>query len=366
MWRVAFVLICFASLLNAQQKMNVAQVRSFVRSSIQLGHEDRKVADYLKKIQLGERLEEPEIAELEGAGAGPKTLAALRELAGSASSLPQAMAIKEPAAVKVAPPVIPVPSSREQDEILEKVRAYALGYDKQLPDFICTQVTRRYYDPAGLEFWHLSDTITARLSYFQNKEEKKVTSVNGRYQEMEYDRLGGATSTGEFGSLLKQVFEPATQTRFDWERWATLRGRRMYVFSYRVLQANSQWKIIYDKTVDVTPGYRGLIFIDRDTLQVMRITLEAEDIPPSFPVQQAATRLDYDYAAISEREFLLPLRAEIRMRSGKNLIKNDVEFRLYRKFGTESSIVFDTTPDALPSDTFEEKPAGAATPPKKK
>jgi hypothetical protein len=38
------------------------------------------------------------------------------------------------------------------------------------------------------------------------------------------------------------------------------------------------------------------------------------------------------------------------------MTRNDIEFRLYRKFGTESTIKFET-PDALPEDQTKEKPA---------
>ncbi len=102
-------------------------------------------------------------------------------------------------------------------------------------------------------------------------------------------------------------------------------------------------------------AYRGLTYIDRATNMVLRLTAEAEDVPPSFPVQQASTVLDYDFTKVAEREYPLPLRAVVRMREAKLLVKNEVEFRLYRKFGTESTITF--TPDALPeSETKEERP----------
>jgi hypothetical protein len=346
----AFVLFALAA--SAQMKMTVAQLESFVRSSVQLKHDDGKVAGYLKKVQLSEKLDDRRLEELIGYGAGARTINALRELRDQSASL----AAPGAAPAKPAAPVHPPPSAAEQQRILEQVRQYALDYDKKLPDFICAQITRRFYDPTGLEFWSASDTITAKLTYFENKEEKKVMMINGKYQDIDYDKLGGATSTGEFGSLLKEVFEPASNAKFAWERWATLRGRRMYVFSYRVPRAYSQWKLRYERVLEDTPGYRGLIYIDRDTGQVMRITLEAEDIPPSFPIQAATTKLDYDYQDISGNTFLLPLRSEMRMRSGKTLVKNEVEFRMYRKFGADATITFDAPIDALPTDLLEEKP----------
>ena len=102
-------------------------------------------------------------------------------------------------------------------------------------------------------------------------------------------------------------------------------------------------------------GYHGLIYVDKDTHQVLRIALEADNIPPSFPVQEARETLDYDYVEISGQPFMLPLKAVVRMRHDKYLTKNEIEFRLYRKFETGSTIKFDT-PDALPDDQTKEKP----------
>ena len=101
-------------------------------------------------------------------------------------------------------------------------------------------------------------------------------------------------------------------------------------------------------------GYSGLIYVDRDTEMVLKITLEGE-IPPSFPIQQASTALDYDYTTISEHTYMVPLKAEVRMRHDNLFTKNIVEFHLYRKFGAEASITF-VTPEALPEEkTKEEK-----------
>ena len=130
----------------------------------------------------------------------------------------------------------------------------------------------------------------------------------------------------------------------------------MQVYNYRVSQARSKWRIDYQRQQDIVPAYHGLIFIDDASHTVMRISLEAEDIPASFPIQEAGTQLDYDYQKISGADFVLPLRATLRMREGKYLVKNDAEFRLYRKFGAEASIKFDETPAPLPEEQTNEQP----------
>ncbi len=341
--------VCLA--VGAQTRLTVEQLLSFVRSSIQLKHEDRRVAEYLGRVSLTQRLDASAVGELQRLGAGPKTLEALERLVEAS----KALAPPAPAAPQPAPATIPPPSPEEQKKILDDTREYALSYTKALPDFLCTQVTRRYVDPTGLEFWQRQDVLTTRLSYFEQKEDYKLILINGVMTDRPYQSMGGATSTGEFGSMLREVFEPDTLTRFRWERWATLRGRRTHVFSYRVAQPQSKWRVEYERSQSVVPGYRGLVYVDRDTSMVMRLTLEAEDIPPSFPIQEVSTVLDYDFTKISDREYVLPLRAVVRMRQGRFLSKNEVEFRLYRKFAAEATITFET-PEPLPEEKTAEQP----------
>ena len=349
--RAALLLLAVGLSALSQTSLTVERVVSFVTSSIRLKHPDRQVAEYLRGVKLTNRLDERSIIELQASGAGPRTVEALRALQASSQSLPE----QPKAAPKPEPPEIPPPSPEEWRKVLDETRQYAMNYTRQLPDFICTQVTRRFVDPAGLELWETEDVLTARLSYFEQKEDYKLMLVNGRYTELPYQAVGGAISQGEFGSMMREIFERSTAATFGWERWATLRGRRMHVFSYKVEQPRSKWTIEYLKTDRITPGYHGLIYVDSENGTVARITLEADGVPPSFPIQQVSSTLDYDTAEIGEQKFVLPLRALMRMREGRALFKNEVEFRMYRKFSAEATISFET-PEPLPEDKLTEQP----------
>jgi hypothetical protein len=337
--------------VQAQATLTVDQLVSFVRSAIQRKQDDREVATYLLKAHLSNRLEDQTIEELQTLGAGAKTVAALRVLRDSSARLSVASSPPPPTEVKP----LPSPSAAEQKKVLAEATEYALNYEKNLPNFICTQVTRRFEDPAGGGFRAL-DTINERLSYFDHHEDYKVTMVNNKPVEMEHDKLNGATSSGEFGSIMREIFATQTQTTFAWDRWATLRERRMHVYNYRVLLANSGYHIIlHDQSLNIVVGYHGLIYVDADQHLVHRITLEAENIPASFPVQDLKLRLDYGLQKIGESEYLLPLQFEIQSREGRIVAKNDVDYHFYRKFGTDSTIKFDT-PDPIPDDKIKEKP----------
>jgi hypothetical protein len=331
-WFFAFLLA--ALLCFGQMKMTVAQLKAMIESSKQLGHSDKKVAEYVKTIKLTERLDEQTVEEMQDAGAGPKTVEALKALSTTSAELP----VAAPPVPKAVPKPIPPPETAEQTRVLEEARQYAEEYTKKLPNFICTEVTRRYVDPSGMEFWTLADTVVSKLTYFENHEDYKVILVNNRVTDTTMEKLGGATSTGEFGSMMKEIFAPSTETHFAWERWGTLRGHRMHVYSYQVDQPKSQWHVVYEKSFDVVPGYKGLIYVDHDTSAIMRITLEAVNLPPAFPIQQAGSVLDYDLTEIAGSQYVVPIKSVMRLRTGRSLSKNDIEFRFYKKFGAEATI----------------------------
>jgi len=338
----------------AQRQMTVAQLVTFIQSSIQMRQDDRQVADFVRRVKLASRLDARTVEDLEGLGAGPRTVAALMALSQGSARLPAA----PPAGTKPAPVAIPAPGAAELKRILAEITENAVNYTSSLPNFICTQVTRRHIDPTGTEAWRLEDTIQEHLSYVDRKEDYKVVSVNDRAVNTTHAQLGGAKSQGEFGSMLFEIFQPETHARFDWERWATLRGRRMYVFSFRVPQMYSKYSIYHQgSNRTIVAGYHGLIYADRDTNMVMRVRLDCDGIPADFPVQQISEVLDYDFVKIADQQFVLPLKVEMRSREvPRDLAWNEIEFHLYRKFGADTSITFDT-PDPIPQDQLQEQPA---------
>jgi hypothetical protein len=321
----------------------VQQIKQFIQSAIQLKNPDKEVAETLRKMKLSERLDLDTVEALQGQGAGPKTVAVLKELASESAALPVALP-PAPKPVYVPPPP---PSSEDQAKLLDEVRDYAVNYIKRLPDFICLEQTRRYVDTTGKDAWRQQDVITARLSYFNQKEDYKLISQNDKVvTEASYTSAGGAISMGDFGTTMRDIFDPSSHTSFAWDRWTTLRGRRTHVFSYNVPLEYSRYTIEYQGEAKsdvqrITVGYRGSVFVDKEYNTIVRIAQEAVNIPPTFPVQAAEETLDYDFTKIGDTEFFLPLVVNLKMHTGRVWSKNVKEFRLYRKFSADSLIKFD-------------------------
>jgi hypothetical protein len=339
------VLLCVT--LWAEVRMNVEQLRAFITSSTRLGHSDKQIADYVKNIRMIDRLDASTVEDI---GAGPRTTEALKRLIDTSKDLPAPQAPPP----KPVPQPIPPPDAAEQARVLDAAREYALDYSKKLPNFICTQVTRRYEDPSGLEFWQSQDTVVEKLSFFEQKEDYKLLFVNNKAYTGLRENIGGTVTRGEFGTRLKETFDPKSAAQFEWERWATLRGKRMYVFRYAIAQERSEYSVAYGPSV-IVPGYTGLVYIDQGTFAVMRVSLEVTQVPASFPIDHILAILDYDYSKVGNQDFILPLKATTVARRGRTLFKNDVEFRNYNRFGAEATITF--APDPIPEDQLKELPA---------
>jgi hypothetical protein len=336
----------------AQRTVSVATMEQFIRSSLQLKQSDKQVADVVKTMRLTERMEPSAIENLQGLGAGPRTLEALRTLATAAAKLPPATAATPIAATMA----IPAPSDAEQRALLEEVTTNALQYTSSLPNFTCTQVTRRQINP-GDGVWHLDDIIQEQLSFVDGKENYKVVAVNNLVvNNISHEQLGGTTSSGEFGTMLFQIFNPKTGARIQWERWGTLRGRRMHVFEFRILQRDSEYSVLHGASGrSGTFGYHGLVYADAESKMVMRIKLDLDGLE-AFPINAISLDLNYDFTDIGGRPFVVPLKAELTSLSGRYATRNEVEFRRYSRFTADATIIYDV-PDELPDSVTEETPA---------
>lgn len=234
----------------------------------------------------------------------------------------------------------PPPDAVEQQKVLADATEYAISHEANLPNFECTQTTRRFED-FNNNGWRPIDLIVEHLTYFDHREVYKVLTVNGQSSRIAHDQLRGASSSGEFGSVMRSIFLPQTETEFAWQDWFTLRGRRMHVYGYRVQAFKSSYRVeVPEKSLDLVTGYHGLIFIDSENHRVHRITLHADEIPLSFPIQDISLTLDYDYTRIGDGDYLLPLQFELRSREGVQLIRNEVDFDNYRKFNVVSVITY--------------------------
>jgi hypothetical protein len=235
------------------------------------------------------------------------------------------------------------PSYLDAVAAIEKSRALALEYGRSLPDFMCTEVISRFADPHRHGEWFPTDTLTLQLSYFEQKENHKLILIDGKPTDRTYESLGGAVGVGEFGATLHSIFDPDSQARFQWESWKNVRKRRAAVYSYVVEPAHSRFSL----AVRAGEGWRygivgfhGVVAIEDGSGAVLSFSYDADHIPKSIGIESSSSSVDYEFADVGGRDYLLPATAETVLQSPREWVRNRVEFRQYRKFASESTITF--------------------------
>jgi hypothetical protein len=245
------------------------------------------------------------------------------------------------------------PDPAEQSRALAAVRDYALTYTSKLPDYMCTQVTQRtYYPNVDLPEQPHHDSFEEQVTFAGHKESYTVTRFNGSaVSNVRHNQLGGILSSGEFGSLLGHTLDPSSGADFRWDRWATQKGRRTYVFAFRVPQVKGYGLVESKRTILV--AYNGLLYADPQTGAVLRIEMQC-DIPKQSEYKELELTLDFKRTDVAGLEFILPSHSHLHSRkevaefgkipvTGNAIVSetiNEADYKAYRRFDAESSISF--------------------------
>ena len=236
------------------------------------------------------------------------------------------------------------PSDAEASALIARSRQKAHDYAASLPDFVATEIIHRYTGSEAVKgFWSPTDTLTIQLRYFQHKEDHKLTLIDGKPTRQTFETLEGTIGSGEFGTTLGAVFDAASQTSFHWQSWKNLRKRRVAVFEYVVNGPHSRYRLgttADGRTVEADVTFHGVLEIDAETGEVLHLEYAADHIPEALHLRYAGTTVDYDFADIGGREYLLPGHSQTEMRGPAESMKNIVEFRDYHKFAADSTVDF--------------------------
>jgi len=230
------------------------------------------------------------------------------------------------------------------DEIIDDAREAAFSFSETLPNYVVKQFTTRYATVPtrnGKTSWQTLDTVTADVVEENGVEHYKNIQVNGRTPRQDVEKTG-SWSTGEFSSLQLDILSPLTNADFRGKRTSTIASRPAYRYDFTVEQPNSHWHV-ESEGQSYSPGYTGSIWIDKQTSRVLRIELQAQNMPRSFPLDQVESSVDYDFVLIGEGKYLLPTHSEALScaRTASSCTRNVIEFRNYRKFSADTSITFD-------------------------
>ncbi len=227
------------------------------------------------------------------------------------------------------------------DQVIADARDAAASFNTDLPNFVVHQATTRYHGSTGRD-WQAIDVVTAEVAVVDGKEDYRNILVNGRPPQGPVENTG-SWSTGEFAVTQEDILNPITAAAFKRRGTDNIAGRDALVYDLAVSHENSHWIIVSAGGRKYNPAYNGSIWIDKETRRVLRIEQRAQDLPGGFTYDKVESVVEYGFVRIEGKEYLLPTTSgnlACTAASG-NCVRNEIAFRNYRKFSSDSDIKYD-------------------------
>lgn len=232
-----------------------------------------------------------------------------------------------------------MPMVSSADALIQKARGVAFEFSGKLPNFTCEEIMSRSSQQGRNNETPL-DMVSAEIVYEDGHENYRNVKINGRPTDKGLEEIGGSSSTGEFASTLLDLFNPGTQTQFTPGGSSPIAGFDAKVYDFQVRSENSHW-IVHSDSQTVAPAYGGSVWIDPATARVLRIEVQARNLPADFPMDAVESAIDYSYVPIGSTSVLLPVHAETLgcQRGTSDCSHNVINFRNYHEFKSNIKIL---------------------------
>lgn len=349
------------------EKVSVAQLQQILTAAP--AKSDADLAQQLAGIELTERLNAARLTQWSAALPGDKSRDALRLLADQSGFL-------APPADEVPDLSIPDPAATRQ--MLVKLVNYVNTTLRQLPNLIASRDTTGFEDrpqedsleATGIVSYsyqplHIIGRSSATVTF---RDRKEVIADSARISSKKESKIGGLSSSGEFGPILSTVLGDALKGKISWARWEQNGAQRLAVFHYEVPDEKSNYRVAfccivngYDsagqpdlRPFDERAGYHGEIAFDPADGAIVRMMLRS-DLPPHELVSDAGMIVEYAPVDIAGKSYICPVKSVSILEAHVNQLHgmysqtnyqgqpktflNDIVFGSYRRFGSEVRIL---------------------------
>jgi len=234
---------------------------------------------------------------------------------------------------------VPRPSLPPNAPLIERAREAAFQFSQKLPNFICQEFMSRFSQQGRGEKVP-QDLVSAEIIYEDGQETYRNVKINNRSTDKHLQDIDGSWSTGEFASTLLDLFNPASKAQFSSGRSSTISGFSAQGYDYQVRSENSHWRLSVGPQT-VIAAYAGSVWVDPNTARVLRIEMQARNIPSDFPMDAVESAVDYSYVLVGQKSFLLPVHAESLgcQRGSSYCSHNIIDFRNYHEFKGDIKII---------------------------
>jgi hypothetical protein len=164
---------------------------------------------------------------------------------------------------------------------------------------------------------------------------------------------------GAFAMTLHSTVEGGI---FTYRGEETLDGRPTVKYDFRVPRLLKPLQISMAGGAG-TVGEEGSIWVDPESLDLIRVESRAAEIPPSLPLQESTTNVDFARMRIGGSDALLAQEADLNMLDDDGVESyNRIDFTHCRSYAATSAISFDSKPEGTGEAAAGTFPLGANAP----
>ena len=227
-------------------------------------------------------------------------------------------------------------------ELLAHIRHHMADNLARLPNYTCRETIERTWGEAGARHLNLVDRLRLEVAYVQGGELYAWPGAASFDDRSIGDLVGGggATSTGSFAMHARAVFTSSAPS-FTWGGEERRESQRVVRFNFQVPLAKSHYAI---QTGDhpVVVAYDGFFEANADTLDPIRLRVEASGLPAELKLRSAGETMEYGQSRIGDSEFLLPVSSELEMVAVNGREdSNRTRFDACKEYSGESTVRFD-------------------------
>jgi hypothetical protein len=233
------------------------------------------------------------------------------------------------------------PAAGGSEEILDQIKEKVRANLSRQPDYMCLETVDRFWRRSAASEFERLDTLHLEVGLAGDREMFAWRGARKFSDKDLSDLVGsGAVGSGNFAMRARNVFLSGGATFTD--RGEALVGERKALrFDYEVPARASGYRV-RGAAFEAVVGFHGSFWVDAATLDLLRLEVEADDIPAELGLARTHDVLEYAPIRIGEADFILPSSSQLTMVSARgHENQNRTRFTGCRQYTAESRLSFD-------------------------
>jgi hypothetical protein len=200
--------------------------------------------------------------------------------------------------------------AEEPEGLLDRFRTRIKAELGRLPDYVCSQTVERFSRPTAQRQWQKVDTLRLDVAFLGDQELYGAPGAAQFHQRPLEQVVGrGTVNTGRHGLLAQHIFATSAAT-FTYRGEGEQNDRAAYMYDYDVSPERSNYRL-RSGGAEATAGFQGTFWIDAQTLDLLRLEVQAYDIAEELGLAEANTSLFFARLMMESTDILVPVLSTV-------------------------------------------------------